>query len=818
MGKEFASIMKFGIFFGAKSVLGVRLDTTWSRGEEMKTNHMTNPDILNLSINKEICFSNHKEEFKEKIMEGQTKTLAKFAFFLKPLLEPGEEIWLAVEATSPMSFLEQWTSGWVIYYLKRCVLIFTNKRILHIPTKHNFTPRHSVSQIRYGDIEEFKLSGFLGRVLKIEYKSGKKEKFYYVKSREFKKLKTLEHLFMKDQPSHVRERHFLCPRCITPLVKDVFSCPNCHLEFKNMNDAIRISILFPGGGYFYTGHLFLGILDAITEGALLLKLIVSLFKALTAMESWGLVLLFAILLFFEKLVTIYHAKGYISEYIPIDKNIGGVSFNPAPVSYSPYQPSPREENKKWLKTAFAIVLLVFSMSFLAWKLYPHLAYRNQSSTQSTLREVREDPEKERAMAALLETKYSRMDDYEKWLPVLYQQKDFAAVENQVVDLMRDRNDEAKAYQLYALYNTLGDLSQHRDIGFKRSILDEWCRKQPESHIPWLLSGIFYIHSAWNIRGGGWAKDVSKDAWPKFKAMLEQARADLERSYRLNPNDPNSSCNLLIVARGLSYPREKMEGYFLNATSACLFHFGAHYHKLNYLMPKGHGTQQEMYAFTMECMKFAEEHPYMGLVAVAAFEEVHNRSPKDENYLGRGDVWPTVEKIYNNFFAKYPDDMRRRFFYAYHAYKARKYDVAVREFEVISDRWMEGTSWTSLNRYHKSRAHAYAAYAITLPPDQAVINLRKSIDLDPSQKTTYFNLGTFAAKGGRYEEAETAFLKALELDPLNAEAHLRLSWVYGKTKNPAKAKEYAEKALRCSPTEQQRGTARNYIASCNKALK
>jgi len=571
LGKEFASIMKFGIFFGAKSVLGVRLDTTWSRGEEMKTNHMTNPDILNLSINKEICFSNHKEEFKEKIMEGQTKTLAKFAFFLKPLLEPGEEIWLAVEATSPMSFLEQWTSGWVIYYLKRCVLIFTNKRILHIPTKHNFTPRHSVSQIRYGDIEEFKLSGFLGRVLKIEYKSGKKEKFYYVKSREFKKLKTLEHLFMKDQPSHVRERHFLCPRCITPLVKDVFSCPNCRLEFKNMNDAIRISILFPGGGYFYTGHLFLGILDAITEGAFLLELIVSLFKALITMESWGSVLLFAILLFFEKLITIYHAKGYISEYIPIDKNIVGVSFNPAPVSYSPYQPSPREENKKWLKTAFAIVLLIFSMSFLAWKLYPYLAYRNQSSTQNTLREVRKNPEKERAMAALLETKYSRMDDYDKWLPVLYQEKDFSAIENEVIDLLKDKNDEAKAYQLYALCNTLAGVNHDKDVELKKNTLDEWCSKQPESHIPWLLRGIFYIHYAWHIRGGGWAKDVSKGAWPKFEAMLEQARADLERSYRLNPNDPNSSCNLLIVARGLSYPREKMEEYFQNATSACLFH-------------------------------------------------------------------------------------------------------------------------------------------------------------------------------------------------------------------------------------------------------
>jgi hypothetical protein len=356
-----------------------RIEKVWHRGRKMrmnknKNNVMTRLDMLGLPVNKEICFSNHKEEFKEKILENQTKTLTKFASFLKPLLEPGEEIWLSMEATSPMSFLEQWTTGWVIYYLKRCVLIFTNKRILHFPTKHNFTPKHSVSQVRYGDIEEFKLSGLLGRVLKIEYKSGKKEKFYYIKSREFNKLKTLGHLFIKDQPSHLRERHFLCPRCTTPLLKDIFSCPNCNLEFKNMKEAIRLSILFPGGGYFYTGHPVLGLIDVITEGGLLLELIVSLFKSLMTMESWGFVLLFAVLLFYEKLITIYHVKQYIGEYIPMDKNIGTVSFSPSPEAFAPYKQAPTQRQRKWLKAAFAIILLIFSMSFLAWKLYPYLAY------------------------------------------------------------------------------------------------------------------------------------------------------------------------------------------------------------------------------------------------------------------------------------------------------------------------------------------------------------------------------------------------------------------------------------------------------------
>jgi len=249
-----------------------------------------------------------------------------------------------------MSFLEQWTTGWVIYYLKRCILIFTNKRILHFPTKSNFKPKHSLSQIRYGDIEQFKLSGFLGRVLKIEYKSGKKEKFYYIKSREFKKLKTLEPLFVKSQPSQAGERHFLCPRCTTPLQTNVFSCQNCRLEFKNMKDAIRKSIIFPGGGYFYTGHPVLGIMDAITEGFLILFLIGNVIAALERIELWGSVLIVAIFLFLEKWITIYHAKHYINEYIPTDKNISLVSFSPTPAPSSLYQQPQKQVQRRSFKT------------------------------------------------------------------------------------------------------------------------------------------------------------------------------------------------------------------------------------------------------------------------------------------------------------------------------------------------------------------------------------------------------------------------------------------------------------------------------------
>ena len=290
----------------------------------METRRLIQSNLLDLPINREICFTTKKGEYSEKVMEQQTKILKSFSPFLKKILAPDEEIFLALKATSPMAILEQFTIGWIILYIKRCMLIFTNKRILHFPTRANFSPKQSVAQIWYGDVQEIKLSGFLGRTLEMEYKSEKKEKFYYIPSTEFKKLQTLiPKLATGVHPSAVPERHHLCPRCIVPLQKDIFSCPSCHLGFKNLKRAITISLLFPGGGYFYSGHPIMGIGDAITETFLLILFVSSLVSAFISPNpsvAWVTIIPVAFLLSVEKLITIYDTKHFINEYIPADKN------------------------------------------------------------------------------------------------------------------------------------------------------------------------------------------------------------------------------------------------------------------------------------------------------------------------------------------------------------------------------------------------------------------------------------------------------------------------------------------------------------------
>ncbi len=281
-------------------------------------------DTYGLPVNPETAFSTPKGEYKERIKKRQLKMLKQYQDLLKQFLEPGEEIQLAMQGCSPMSIFEQLTVGWIIYLIKRCTLVVTNKRILHFPSKTDFSPKHSISQIRFGDVDRIKPAGFLGRRFTVRYKNGVKETFLYVK--ESRKLKAiLPRLKLMGEPTSLfRARHHLCPKCAVPLEPGVYKCWKCGMEFKSMKTAMALSILLPGGGYFYTGHPFLGIGDAIAEIILLLVVAFSAYNvAFGTSDPVGdltLLVLFGVLLAFEKIMSVYHAKHFVKEYIPVDKD------------------------------------------------------------------------------------------------------------------------------------------------------------------------------------------------------------------------------------------------------------------------------------------------------------------------------------------------------------------------------------------------------------------------------------------------------------------------------------------------------------------
>lgn len=302
-------------------------------------------DLDGLPILAETMFADHKGVYKPRIEKKQRKLAEKLSF-LKEFLEEGEQLLTVTTAVSPTSFIEQWTTGFIFVYIKRCMLVFTDRRVFHIPTRTNFDYRGSIAQIRYGDLESIEQKRSR---LKITYKSGEKDLFLYLRRSERKKIRALlQSVNLQGSTSIARGRVHLCPKCTSELEADKYECANCGQEFKNRKRARKLSMWVPGGGYFYTGHTFLGLADAVVETALVIAIIASVMpNAGFPNGNIGIASFLAVILVLEKLITIYHANHFVKEYIPKDEK--GARDGPV---------------KKTLKWAGMAIGLVFVASFM----------------------------------------------------------------------------------------------------------------------------------------------------------------------------------------------------------------------------------------------------------------------------------------------------------------------------------------------------------------------------------------------------------------------------------------------------------------------
>ena len=280
---------------------------------------INNQHLFGLAIEQDVLFSNHKSVFKSRIQKRQT-SLAHKITFLEKFLHEDEKIYCITTGCSPTNLLEQLLMGIWVVYIKRCMLVFTNKRILHIPTKANFAHRNSISQILYTDCRSIKMKG---STLFVNYSNNSKENFNYIAGNERKKIRAfLETVSFDNYQDSIQTRTHLCPNCTEQLIDNEYICPNCQLEFKNKSKCLNTSLIFPGGGYFYTGHMLLGFADAITETLLTIFVIVSLIDAIRGVEDGiALTIIFGISLAIEKIITVYDSNKFLKEFIPSNKNL-----------------------------------------------------------------------------------------------------------------------------------------------------------------------------------------------------------------------------------------------------------------------------------------------------------------------------------------------------------------------------------------------------------------------------------------------------------------------------------------------------------------
>ena len=277
--------------------------------------------VFGLAVDRNVLFSNHKEVYKKRIEKRQRKLFVKIGS-LKPFLRRNESILLVTTGYSPLNSLAQYLTGFVFSYLKRSIFVFTNQRIIHLPTTSSYKYKNSIAQIAYAGCQSIVMRG--GTLIVQYAKFGKIGKFKAIAVQERKKIRALfkKRIPLSGTKGQLAGRIHLCPRCTHRLVEKKYTCANCRLNFKTSSVAAVLAILLPGGGYFYVRQFLIGALDAVVEIFLLIYS-VFLFRDLYNQVPVDMAYPVAIPLLFLyiKITAVIHSNHFTADFIPTQKII-----------------------------------------------------------------------------------------------------------------------------------------------------------------------------------------------------------------------------------------------------------------------------------------------------------------------------------------------------------------------------------------------------------------------------------------------------------------------------------------------------------------
>lgn len=244
---------------------------------------------------------------------------------------------------------------------------------------------------------------------------------------------------------------------------------------------------------------------------------------------------------------------------------------------------------------------------------------------------------------------------------LYKEHDFESVERGLRQLLDRLPDPLAARDYNVAVKRLGALPYLYEPEEARAVLRQWTEQMPRSHFAWLARGYQAIEYAWYWRGRGYAYTVTDEGWRKFAEAMRDAREYLERSYELDPSDPQSACGMMIVCAGLDLPREELDMYLRRVTAIVPAHVTAYSIKLQYLLPKWHGSWRQVDTFVDQIERESARlnEPWLLLIKLQALREMQEQRPGYEKVL-RGDaVRAEILAMRERIVDRWPNDLSER---------------------------------------------------------------------------------------------------------------------------------------------------------------
>lgn len=352
------------------------------------------------------------------------------------------------------------------------------------------------------------------------------------------------------------------------------------------------------------------------------------------------------------------------------------------------------------------------------------------------------------------------------------------------------------------YEGLSLLSQAYSVFYSMdskllNFLDSWCNKYPNSPFPFIARGKFYMGYAWRARGSGLAYNVSAKAEVLFHERIKKAEADFRKAYELDSTGAEVSTNLIKIAMAENWDRVKMEEQFQRAIKADPSYYQAYLAKLNYLMPKWHGSYEEMFSFARQAAAAAPKSTFIPMLLAVAYVERFTQL-EDKKYFTNIEIWNEMERTFKNLTAEFPDSNIVHAMYGIIASYAEKLDLAKREFNLLKnfDQIIVTDFVGSFSLLHGFTE----AYSKLNRIDELIENCKSFLSRNPEWHKIYMRLGIiYADRKNDYVKAEENFLQYHKLEPDDVEAYVKLGKISAYLKKYKEAVSFLTKAIDLNPS-------------------
>ncbi len=275
--------------------------------------------IFGKPVAREIIFSNHKGVYKKRVEKRQRRLLMKIPF-INPFLEEGEIILLVTSGYAPLTKLERFLLRYLTVFQRRALFVFTDRRLIYIPTTFTYGYRYSLAEVRYASCKSIQVNR---SSLVLELSSGVIERFPYINRKERRKIEAvIAKVPLGEGPKRATSMTYLCARCGAAILNNSDCCPKCRLRFRIPGKAGLMALLIPGGGYFYIGNTLYGFGSAILELIVDVLLIWSLFDLRQGFKGsvWAATVC-GLVLIGIKIVSFYHVRGLLQGCFPVRKDL-----------------------------------------------------------------------------------------------------------------------------------------------------------------------------------------------------------------------------------------------------------------------------------------------------------------------------------------------------------------------------------------------------------------------------------------------------------------------------------------------------------------